>query len=290
MRSATIHLESAACTASIVPDEGGRIQHLVDGLSGRELLLQRTPADGPRDDFLASCAGGWDELFPNDSAWRDHPDHGRLWTQPFRVDEVSDTALRMSATIPSPSVEIVRRVALLGGARRGLRSEVKITASAPTGPFLWAAHPMLGVSAGWKIELPATATDLEVDRDLPGRFGSGHRIDRPEWEALCEIPPVSAAIGELVYVDAVGEARVGSVDGRSTTKVTWDTDFFRHLWLVVITGAYGLDDCLLIEPCTSRPYRLDDAIHQGTTRSLAAGEQLGWWVEVESLDEVAGLD
>jgi hypothetical protein len=147
---------------------------------------------------------------------------------------------------------------------------------------------MLGVAEGWSIELPEQATNLEADAELPGRFGIGRPLDRSEWEAVSRIPPVSSAVGELVYVDRVGEATVRSMDGRAATRVSWDTSFYSHLWLVVITGAYGLDDCLLIEPCTTRPYRLEDAIPAGSDRSLEAGEEVSWWVEVESLDDGDG--
>lgn len=286
MASPRIDLSSPHCSAVVIPEEGGRIQHLRDHASGRELLLQRIPVAGPRIDFLESCAGGWDELFPNDSAWGDYPDHGHVWTQPFQVDGVSEKALQMTAEIPSPAVRIGRRISLLEAPRRGVRSEVTLSAAAATGPFLWAAHPMLGVAEGWSIELPEQATNLEVDHELPGRLGRGRRLDRSEWETIRRIPPVSSAVGEVVYVDGVGEATVRSVDGRSATRVSWDTSFYRHLWLVVITGAYGLDDCLLIEPCTTRPYRLEDAIPAGSTRSLEAGQELNWWVEIESLDLV----
>lgn len=288
MGGAHVELTSTLTSAVILPEEGARIQHVVDHLSGRELLLQRDPAEGPRDDFLESCAGGWDELFPNDSAWGAYPDHGHLWTESFKVDSLSATTVDLTATIASPHVEIRKRVSLLDSPRRGVRTEIRLSGLAATGPFLWAAHPMLGVAEGWRMELPMSALNMEVDGDLPGRFGKGRPLDREGWDAMSDIPPVSSAVGELVYVDGVGEASVRSPDRNAHTRVSWDASFFRHLWLVVITGAYGLDDCLLIEPCTTRPYRLDDAIQAGSARSLGAGDTVGWWVEVESLDDVSG--
>ncbi len=284
MTGPRIELTSSVSSAVVLPEEGARIQHLVDRGSGRELLLQRIPAEGPRSDFLESCAGGWDELFPNDSAWRDYPDHGLLWTTSFEVRNASETTLELAATIPDPAVEITKRVSLLDAPRRGVRTEITVTATAATGPFLWAAHPMLGVAQGWRIELPSEAAHFEADSDLPGRLGVGRPLRRQEWESVSSIPPVISGVGELVYVDGVSEASVRSPDGRACTRVRWDASFLQHLWLVVITGAYGLDDCLIIEPCTTRPYRLDEAISADTTVGLAAGSTLSWWVEVESLD------
>ncbi len=289
MTSKALELNSPQSTAVVIPEEGGRIQHLVDHSSGRELLLQRTPAGGLREDFLDSCAGGWDELFPNDSAWHDYPDHGRVWTQPFEVRNHYETVLVMTASISSPNVEVTRRISLLEGPHRGVRSEVTLSAVTATGPFLWAAHPMLGVQEGWRIELPSAATTIEADTELSGRLEPGRILTRAEWELASEIPAISSAVGEVVYVDGVGEAVVRSKDGRAATRVSWDTSFYKHLWLVVITGAYGLEDCLLIEPCTTRPFRLEEAIPAGSTRSLERGEEVSWWVEVESLDRQDGV-
>jgi hypothetical protein len=279
----SIQLTSAAVGAEIVPGEGARVQHIVDRRTGRELLLQRTPAPGPRDDYLASCAGGWDELFPTDSPWGGFPDHGLVWTAPFQIRETTDQAVTLTASLDRPAVEIVRRFSLLPPPRRGVRAETVLSAEGSTGPFLWAAHPMLAVAEGWTIELPPTSTNLAADAVLPGRHEPGSLLTRAVWEAASGIPSRTAELCEVVYVEGVTEATAWAPGRQVGTRVVWDGSFLTHLWLVTITGRFGLDDCLLIEPCTSRPYRLEEAIEAGTASSLDAGEQVEWWVEVESV-------
>jgi hypothetical protein len=44
---------------------------------------------------------------------------------------------------------------------------------------------------------------------------------------------------------------------------------------------------VLLEPATSRPYRLDEAIADGQFASLQAGDRWEAEVEMESLDAVA---
>jgi hypothetical protein len=88
----------------------------------------------------------------------------------------------------------------------------------------------------------------------------------------------------VLYVDGAAEAVVRSPDGRCATRVAWDPQTLPSLWIVVVSGDAGIDLALLFEPCTSRPYRMEDAIAEGTARSLAAGESLTAWCEVESLD------
>jgi galactose mutarotase-like enzyme len=276
-------LENPRTSVLIVPGEGGRVQSLFDRRSGRELLLQREGALGARVDFLASCRGGWDELFPNDSPWDGHPDHGVVWTAPFHVLEARRTTLLMSCELDSPPVDIERRVSLLGEERCGVAVEMCLSARAATGPFLWAAHPMLAVREGWRVDLPAEAANAEVDSELPGRLAPGP-LDAESVAQAAVVPPREAAVCEVVYVDGVDHADVRSPDGHSRTRVHWDGRFLRHLWIVVITGSFGLDDCLLIEPSTSRPYRLEEAIGAGSAFALERGEQVRWWVTVESLD------
>lgn len=284
MGGEALEIGATEASLSVVPGEGGRIQSIVDGLSGRELLLQRIGASGPRLDFLESCTGGWDELFPNDSAWGDYPDHGLVWTLPFSVTSGFDRGVTLQASIEAPAVSVTRRLTLLPAPRRGVRADTTLTTEEATGPFLWAAHPMLGVREGWRVELPAAADNFAADQDLPGRYETGRTLTREAWEQHSDIPAVSSGVAEVVYVDGVDQATVRSADGSAVTRVSWDAGFLRHLWLVVITGAYGLDDCLLIEPCTTRPYRLEDAVPAGAAPSLGAGEDVSWWVEVESLD------
>jgi galactose mutarotase-like enzyme len=282
-------LRNEVAEAEVVADEGARVQHLRDRVSGRELLLQRAAEPGPRVDFLAACTGGWDELFPTDSEWQEHPDHGRVWTAAFDVVEAGGDAAAFRVELDSPPVEIERRLSLLAPPRRGLRAETTLRARGPTGPFLWAAHPMLAVEAGWRIELPEGARNFEADRELPGRPPPGP-LDAAQVDETAVIPARADEVCEVVYVDGVAAAAVRSPDGAHVTRASWDESFLRHLWLVTITGRFGLDDCLLIEPCTSRPYRLEDSIEAGTAGSLEAGEHVSWWFELESLDEPRAED
>jgi hypothetical protein len=88
----------------------------------------------------------------------------------------------------------------------------------------------------------------------------------------------------VLYATGTGTAEVSSPDGASTTRIAWDGAALPELWLVTVTGQLGLDLCFLFEPCTSRPYRLDEAIASGRAAQLGRGEKLEFWSELESLD------
>jgi hypothetical protein len=265
----------------IVPEAGGRIQSVVDRRSDRELLYQRNPSPG--DDFLAATTGGWDVLFPNDEPWRGHPDHGRLWTAAFAVVS-QEAGAELRAVLDDLAVEVTRRTTLLPSPRVGVREEVTISARQDTGPFLVAPHPMLAVEAGWTIDLDDGARNVAADADFPGRFRPGRVLDADAWAEAAVVPPGSPTVVEVVYVDGVGSGEVASPDGSGRTRVGWDSRALPYLWICTIVGLAGHRPFVLLEPSTSRPYRLDEAIAAGTAVSLGAGERWSGWTEVESLD------
>jgi hypothetical protein len=282
----TVVLESPLAHAEIRPELGARVQHLVDRTSGRELLYQREASGAPEAGFLQSSTGGWDEMFPNDEPWNGHPDHGRVWSTPFQVLEQGEESCYLAAEIEEPAVHVERRYRLLRPPRRGLRSELAVTARRHTGPFLWAAHPMLAVARGWRVE-GLDEVPLEVDDILSGRLDTGVLPAAARSLALT-MPGAGVGLIEVLYAFGVGSVEVAAPDGRARTRVEWDEGFLPWLWVCTVSGEVGIDLCVVLEPCTSAPYRVPDAIRAGTTAELWAGARAEWWVEIEGLGLDAG--
>jgi hypothetical protein len=260
----------------VLPELGGRIQSVVDGLTGRELLHQRAPEPAAAD-FLAASTGGWDEMFPNDAPWHGYPDHGAVWSAPFKVLERDDRHALLEATLERPRVTVRRRVALLDAPRRGVRIDVEVHAHAATGPFLWASHPMLAVEPGWEID--AGPGELRADRELCGRHRPGAML-----AAVPAVPEPGEGWSEVIYAPGRSAARVVSPDGERGTRVAWDGEALPWLWVVTVTGEAGLDLCALLEPATAGAWRMEEVIAHGTPSELAAGATRRWWVELESAD------
>jgi hypothetical protein len=274
----SVRLEHPFARADILPGRGARIQHLVDVASGRELLYQRDAEPGST--FLATSTGGWDEMFPNDEPWNGFPDHGTVWSTAFDVVAAAPCRCTLLAKIELPAVDILRECALLDPPRRGLRVETSVIVRAPTGHFLWASHPMLAVEPGWRSALTGSAA-LTRDPVLPGRVPSG---GSPPCELT--VPDRNLGWSEVVYASGCTRARIGSPDGSRATEISWDPSFFRHLWLTTVTGEAGIDLCVLLEPSTTQPYRMSEAVPNGESLRLAVGERVAFWVELESKDEV----
>jgi hypothetical protein len=274
-------LRGEGVSAEIIPDEGARVQSLVDLASRRQLLYQRVVPQGPRDDFLSCSTGGWDAMFPNDTPWADHPDHGRVWSTPFETLSASERTAVFRGAIERPPVTIERGFELLAPPRRGLRVTTILDALEDTGPFLWACHPMLAVGQGWRIAVEAES--IVADTEAPGRFTPGPLSQKDRARAFT-IPASGEGWAEVLYATNASVARVGSPDGAATTQIAWDDGYLPELWLVTVTGQLGLDLCFLFEPCTSRPYRLDDAIASGRAAHLDRGDPRQFWCELASLD------
>jgi len=264
---------------AVIPDEGGRVASLVDLDSERELLFQRTPAPGPRLNYKESAAGGWEEMFPNDSPYLVYPFHGLLWSERFEVTYRDASSVRLETALRTPHISVRYEFALLSAPRRGARLRVTLNALADTGPFLWASHPMLAVGPDWTIDTNGIL--VGTDREWPGRYP-------PE---LCSgvprkliVPATSDTLNEVVYVDGASEATIRAPDNCVGTLIHWDPSWLKYLWIVTIANDDDIFLSTLLEPCTSRPFRLDEAIGLGTACSLKAFESRAWWVEIESTD------
>jgi hypothetical protein len=274
-------LENGFARAEIVPEQGARVRSLTDLRTGRELLYRRPVEHWDPRDYLATLAGGWDQMFPNDDPWLDFPVHGAHWAADFELGTASTDAATLRRTFQQPAVTVEHRYELLGAPRCGLRLTTKVRADAELQPFLWSTHPMLAVGAGWQIDVGEAA--LEADRGDPGRVAPGP-LSASARETVLVVPEGRQGWQEVLYAPATGTASVVSPDRRAGTQVTWDTAFFRSLWLVTLSGFESVDLAVVLEPCTTRPYRLDEAITAGTAMVLRSGDERVFWSEVESLD------
>jgi hypothetical protein len=264
-------LEGAEVRAEIVPEEGGRVRSLYDRIGERELLYARPGARWDGSDYLATLAGGWDQMFPNDDPWQGLPTHGVLWSAELEVESASADELLLRCELDRPRATVAHRYSLLRPPLRGLRLETAVEVEEPLAACLWATHPMLAVGPGWRID--AGTTDLAADAVDPGRGAPG---------GILTTPPPSQGWQEVLYAPAAGAASVVSPGGELGTTVRWDTDFFPWLWVVTLSGFEGVDLAVVLEPCTSRPYRLDDAVAAGTAKELLPGRTHRFWSSVEA--------
>jgi hypothetical protein len=56
-----------------------------------------------------------------------------------------------------------------------------------------------------------------------------------------------------------------------------------YLWLCPIVASLGISTALVVEPSTSKPFDLDEAITGGRVLDLRRGERKSWWTELEAI-------
>ena len=300
-------VENPYYRALFLPELGGKLWSLIDKKSDREVLWHnsRTP---PRPAFYGAAyddwfCGGWDELFPNDAptsiSGEPYPDHGEWWAMPFdwHIDQSGSTAtLTMS--------------------RRGVVTDTTIQktftfhADTPTFSiayrlqnhqqqpldYLWKLHPALAINARSRIDIPATA--CLIDEGFRGRLGA--EVTSFTWPHaqtstgpvdMRVVPPQSAQTCDFYYGTGLSAGWCALTDGvtQSGFGLSFDPDVFRSVWVFGAYGGWRNHYTTILEPCTGYPYRLEDAIAQGSVSRIAGNAVLQTTLHVTLYQQATGV-
>lgn len=284
-------LENRHLRAVVLPELGAKVWSLVDKAADRETLWHN-PRVPPRpvhygatyDDWFC---GGWDELFPNDApttaGGEPYPDHGELWSMPFAWDVTSEdgaVTLRMGRAGVATNTRVEKRITLRADEPL-LRFGYRLSNDGPRPlDYLWKLHPALRVTPSSRIDLPAGRVLVDEgfrDRLAADSFSWPHApgVDGGTVD-MRQVPPQEAATCDFYYAVELDAGWCALTDSaaRAGFGLVFDPAVFRSVW---VFGAYGGWRGLyttILEPCTGYPYRLEDAIAQGTASRLAAGETL----------------
>lgn len=282
-----ITLDGETLQVTIDPVRGGKLTSLRDRRSDREWLVPPGDPDGGAAGYGASFVDadmcGWDEMMPTIVACElptpagavALPDHGEVWSVPWRVVRSDPRALTTAVEGMALPYRLERTVRLLDD--EGIRLSYRLeTAGAAPIPVLWAAHPQLRWLPGCRVELPPEiGRVLEVtadppreviwDDDLAGFLdraedGRGHKV----W-CLPGDRPATAALR-----DADGGA----------LRMSWDPDDVPYLGVWFDAKAYASERTVALEPATG--FYDDVAAAAGRRRVplLRHGDPLRWRVEI----------
>ena len=161
-----IALRSGQLELVTIPALGGKVSHL-RRLDGREWLWRSDviPFRAVRPDasyLELGDNGGWDECFPNVApggapGWRDLPDHGEVWSQPWDMvvtEHDAGTTLHGVVRSTSRPFELRRDITLLrdepvAHAAYALRNDSDVEL-----PWVWSSHPMFNTPPGTLVDIP----------------------------------------------------------------------------------------------------------------------------------------
>jgi hypothetical protein len=285
-----IVLENSLLRASVIPSLGGRMWELRDEIRGRQWIWHRDDvplaASARGSSYDDVWAGGWEELFPNDSAidfeGRSLPDHGEWWTTAWTVTDVADGAeavVRLVAETRNPRTACVKEFRL-----RDDSDTIKVSyriESLETEPFhfLFKQHLPIAVTPSCQLAVPGgqvTAVDAAFSTLLPGSgpfaWPLAPLMDGLDVD-LRQVPPRSTAEREFMYITDVPQACCGidDVSQGASIRMRYDRRRLPFLWLFLSYGGWRNCYTAVLEPCTNMPKNLAEAVRLGQSARLDPG-------------------
>jgi len=288
----TIIFENHAIRAMLLPELGGKLWSLYDKIADREVLWHN-PRVLPRvahygatyDDWFC---GGWDELFPNDAPTNltgdAYPDHGEWWSMPFEwqiIREADHVGVKLSRRGIVTDTLVEKTIRLFANELQ-LRVDYRLVnyARQPL-DYLWKLHPAVAINADCRIDMPART--VVIDEGFRSRCGDdvalftwpiAQTAHGPEDMRL--IPPVTANTCDFFYATELDAGWCSLTDTRQRHGfgLAFDASVFRTCWVFGAYGGWRSLYAAILEPCTGYPYKLDDAVAQGTASRLLPGQEL----------------
>ena len=165
-------LENRRLRVVVLPDLGGRIWSIVYKPLDREILWHNPrirPQKAPFGvGFDNVWCGGWEEMFPTAAPGEINgerfPDHGEIWSLPWAASQketAASASLRLSCKTPISGVSVEKCLSLVGDEAKLQVAYTLRNLTSIELPFIFALHPAMAVSEGYRIDFPPMAADLD---------------------------------------------------------------------------------------------------------------------------------
>lgn len=287
----THSLENHSFRVETVPDQGGRIESLIDLRSKKDWVWHPEgyePSDRSLPigaSFDENWRGGWEEVFPNDAAGEFESyslvDHGELWSQPWQIIEKDSSGIKMSYRCQRVPVEVEKTIVLSDGAP-SLRMHYlfRSLAERPL-PFLFKLHPAIAIEPGDEILLPPcmiepVSLDFSTIIGREGKTQFPHALSRAgDTIRLDKIPPRESNAQEFYYATELSEGWAGIRNQRTNTelKFRFDRKDVPNVWMFQSYGKWRDHYTLVLEPSTNVPWDLSEALKRKTCAILQPGKK-----------------
>jgi hypothetical protein len=289
---AAIQFENEWLAISILPEVGAKIYDLLWKPSGRNFLWhnarippQRFAIEANFDNYWC---GGWDEGFPTCDACEykgeNYPNLGELrsvrWDALSAEREGSDLVARLSAFAPISPVRAEKTVTLTGSSPV-VKVRYEITNLGPAAiDFIWGTHPALAPTPNTVLKIPGR-TGIVGLASVPSLGTPGQRYSWPTIETPAGKTDVSRTrgmdanvfCGHYVTDLEAGWYAVEDGDTGDGFLLSFPLETCPYLWLWLVYGGWRGYHHVIVEPWTSYPVHLADAVRGGTSRTLEAGKK-----------------
>jgi len=281
-----LRLQSDLFEVTVLPTVGAKIYDLVDRRTGYNFLWhnprvapQPYPIEANFDNYWC---GGWDDGFPTCETCihngEQYPNLGELRSVHWTVDAHNHSALTLSAFGPISPIKAKKQISLR---ESSLEIEFKIDHQGflPI-DYIWGTHPAYAVEPGCLIHIPGL-TGIVGQANDPLLGESGRRYAWPILKTASGLTDMSVlqpagrySAGHYVTDLSAGWYAIEYPQRGSGLLFEFPLDLCPYLWLWLSYGGWRGYYLAVVEPWTSYPVTLSDAVAAGTHRVLKPGEQI----------------
>jgi hypothetical protein len=285
-----IQLENEWLDISILPDVGAKLydlrwkpSHLQVLWHNPRILPQTFAIEANFDNYWC---GGWDEGFPTCDACEykgeSYPNLGELRSVRWNVlgadRNGDDLVARLAAFGPISPVRAEKTVTLSGKSPVvKIQYEIANLGPAPV-DFIWGTHPALAPTAHMILKIPAR-TGIVGLSSVPSLGTPGQRYSWPKIETPAGVTDMSRThsadanvfCGHYATDLEAGWYAVEDSDTGDGFLLTFPLETCPYLWLWLVYGGWRGYYHIIVEPWTSYPVHLAEAMRAGTGRKLEPG-------------------
>lgn len=281
-----LSLQNEFLQVTILPEIGAKIFDVIDRPSGRNLLWHNpriAPAAYPIEaNFDNYWCGGWDDAFPTCEAslyrGEQYPNLGELRSLTWKVEKAEAETAVLSALGPISPVAAKKTVRLMG---RTLEMTYEIDHLGYAAiDFLWGTHPAYAIDDETVIHIPARRGLVGISSDplfgLPGEQYSWPMVESVHGLTdMSRTRPATANLNAGHYATelSAGWYAMENTAAGQTVLFEFDRSACPYLWLWLTYGGWRGYHVAVVEPWTSCPVTLHEAVDAGAHRVLRPGER-----------------
>jgi hypothetical protein len=303
-----IRLENSTLEVSLLPEIGAKIFDLIHRPTGHNFLWhnpriapQPYPIEANFDNYWC---GGWDDGFPTCETCshngENYPNLGELRSVRWEVESVDaagvEPFITLSAFGPISPVE-ARKTVRLKKHSVEMEFQIQHVGHVPI-DFIWGTHPAYAITPDCVIHIPAR-TGIVGQTNSPILGKPGQRYSWPlvktpagSTDMSRVMPSGEYAAGHYATDLSAGWYALEYPDQKMGILFEFPLETCAYLWLWLSYGGWRGYYLAVIEPWTSCPVTLSDAVARNTHRVLSRGQAFSCtvratpWCDGETLKQL----
>jgi hypothetical protein len=279
-----VRLGNDALQITVLPELGAKIFDFIHLPSAQNFLWhnpriepQRYPVDANFDNYWC---GGWDDGFPTCETCSHngelYPNLGELRSLAWRLEMAGPAFAQLSADGPISPVRASKEIRLVEDALE-MRFSIRHVGHAPI-EFIWGTHPAHAITPDCVLHIPARKGLVgQANHLILGEPGQSYewpivKSSQGSMDMSRVLPPGRFSAGHYATELTAGWYAVEYPGRRTGILFEFPLDVCPYLWLWLSYGGWRGHYVAVIEPWSSCPVTLTDAIAAKTHRVLDPGE------------------